>query len=129
VIGRCLRPRSAAIGWVFFALPSIGAGVWLEFEHGDPDHPIWSGAWWGSAAELPVTGGAPPYQNVVLRTAGGHTITLDDTDGSGGITLETATGQKLSLSERGIEIDDGNGAKISLTGPQVSVNEGALDVT
>jgi uncharacterized protein involved in type VI secretion and phage assembly len=113
----------------FFALPSIGASIWFEFEHGDPDYPIWSGAWWGSAAQLPPTGGSPPYQKVMLRTQGGHTITLDDATGSGGITLETATGQKLSLSERGIEIDDGKGARISLTGPQVSVNDGALDVT
>jgi uncharacterized protein involved in type VI secretion and phage assembly len=113
----------------FFALPSIGADVWLEFERGDLDHPIWSGAWWGSAAELPPTGGSPPYQKVMLRTERGHTITLDDATGSGGITLETATGQKLSLNERGIEIDDGKGAKISLIGPEVSVNDGAFDVT
>ena len=25
------------------AVPSIGAGVWVEFEQGDPDYPIWSG--------------------------------------------------------------------------------------
>ena len=69
------------------------------------------------------------YQKVMVRTNGGHTITLDDTPGVGGITLETSTGQKLSLTALGIEIDDGMGAKISLTGPQVSVNNGALDVT
>jgi uncharacterized protein involved in type VI secretion and phage assembly len=113
----------------FFALPSVGAGVWFEFEHGDSEYPIWSGAWWGSAAELPPALLSSPYQKVVLRTTGGNTITLDDTAGSGGITLETATGQKLALTERGIEIDDGKGARISLTGPQVSVNDGALDVT
>ena len=112
----------------FFALPSVGSGVWIEFEHGDPDYPIWSGAWWGSAAELPPELLAPPYQKVMVRTNGGNTITLDDTPGVGGITLETATGQKISLSALGIEIDNGMGAKIELTGPQVSVNSGALDV-
>jgi uncharacterized protein involved in type VI secretion and phage assembly len=112
----------------FFALPSVGAGVWVEFEHGDPDYPIWTGAWWGSAAEIPPALLAPPYQKVMVRTNGGNTITLDDTPGVGGITLETATGQKISLTPLGIEIDNGMGAKISLTGPQVSVNDGALDV-
>jgi uncharacterized protein involved in type VI secretion and phage assembly len=112
----------------FFALPSVGAGVWVEFEHGDPDYPIWTGAWWGSAAELPAALLAPPYQKVMVRTNGGHTITLDDTPGLGGITLETATGQKISLTPLGIELDNGMGAKISLTGPQVSVNDGALEV-
>lgn len=112
----------------FFAIPSVGAGVWIEFEHGDPDYPIWSGAWWGSAAEIPPALLAPPYQKVMVRTKGGNTITLDDTPGVGGITLETSTGQKISLSALGIQIDNGMGAKIELMGPQVSVNSGALDV-
>jgi uncharacterized protein involved in type VI secretion and phage assembly len=115
-------------GMGFFALPTVGAGVWIEFEHGDPDYPIWSGAWWGSAAEVPPALLAPPYQKVMIRTDGGNTITLDDTPGVGGITLETATGQKITLSALGIEIDSGLGSKISLAGPQVSVNDGALQV-
>jgi uncharacterized protein involved in type VI secretion and phage assembly len=112
----------------FFALPAVGAGVWVEFEHGDPDYPIWSGAWWGSAAEIPPLLLAPPFQKVMVRTEGGNTITLDDTPGVGGITLETSAGQKIVLSALGIEISNGMGATIKLTGPQVSVNNGALDV-
>ena len=37
-----------------FALPLIGSGVWVEFEQGDPEHPIWVGCFWGSAAEVPA---------------------------------------------------------------------------
>ena len=112
----------------FFALPTAGAGVWIEFEHGDPDRPIWSGCWWGSVAEVPPVLLAPPYQKLMIVTEGGQTVTLDDTPGVGGITLETSTGQKLVLSATGVEIDNGMGATISLTGPQVSINNGALDV-
>jgi uncharacterized protein involved in type VI secretion and phage assembly len=112
----------------FFALPDVGAGVWIEFEHGDPDYPVWTGAWWGSAAEIPPLLLAPPYQKVMVRTHGGNTVTLDDTPGVGGITLETSTGQKITMNALGIEIDNGMGAKITLQGPQVSVNNGALDV-
>ncbi len=112
----------------FFALPTVGAGVWIEFEHGDPDYPIWTGAWWGSAAEIPPLLLAPPYQKVMVKTDAGNTITLDDTPGIGGITLETSTGQKIVMSPLGIEISNGMGAVIKLTGPQVSVNNGALDV-
>lgn len=32
----------------FFAIPDVGAGVWMEFEEGDLSRPIWSGMWWGS---------------------------------------------------------------------------------
>ena len=112
----------------FFALPTVGAGVWIEFEHGDPDRPIWSGCWWGSAAEVPPILLAPPYQKLMIVTPGGQTVTLDDTPGVGGITLETSAGQKLVLSATGVEIDNGMGATISMTGPQVSINNGALDV-
>jgi len=115
-------------GMGFFALPKVGAGVWIEFEHGDPDYPIWTGCWFGSMAELPSDLLAPPYKKVMLVTEGGHKVTLDDTPGVGGITLETSGGQKIVMSATGIEIDNGMGAKFKMTGPQVSVNDGALDV-
>src|SRR3954471_15105095 len=41
-------PRSG-----LFVLPPVGAGVWIEFEHGDPDYPIWVGGFWGESGELP----------------------------------------------------------------------------
>jgi uncharacterized protein involved in type VI secretion and phage assembly len=115
-------------GMGFFALPKKDAGVWLEFENGDPDYPVWTGCWWGSVAELPSLLLAPPYQKTLLKTAGGHSIILDDTPGIGGITLETASGQKIKLSSLGIEIDNGLGGTIKLTGPQISINNGALEV-
>ena len=30
-----------------FAVPPVGANVWVEFEAGDPDHPILAGCFWG----------------------------------------------------------------------------------
>jgi uncharacterized protein involved in type VI secretion and phage assembly len=117
-------------GMGFFAVPKVGAGVWIEFEHGDPDYPIWVGCWWGNASEMPPTllTPPPPSKKVMLRTEAGHSIVIDDTPGVGGITLETATGQKLALTATGVEIDDGMGATITLQGPQVSLNNGALEV-
>jgi uncharacterized protein involved in type VI secretion and phage assembly len=112
----------------FFALPSVGAGVWIEFEHGDPDYPIWAGCWYGTLAEVPPELLAPPYKKVLLKTEGGTSITLDDTPGLSGITLETASGQKIKLTATGIEIDNGLGAKLTMQGPQVNVNNGALEV-
>jgi len=119
---------AAGSGMGFFALPKVGAGVWIEFEHGDPDYPIWSGCWYGSASDVPSEALSPPYQKVVLKTAGGSKIVLDDSPGVGGITLETATGQKITLTPTGLEIDDGSGAVIKLSGPQINMNNGALEV-
>src|SRR5262245_48952348 len=117
-------------GMGFFALPTVGAGVWIEFECGDPDYPIWSGCWWGEATELPpLLLAAPLYKKVMLKTADGHSITLDDTPGTGGITLEASGGQKIVIDSSGIEINNGQGGTIKLAGSQVSVNNGALEVT
>jgi len=111
------------------AFPMIGSGVWIEFEHGDPDYPVWTGCWWGSATEIPTQWLAPPYKKVMLMTPSGHSITVDDTPGVGGITLQTAEGAKVVLSSTGCQFTNGQGATVQLTGPQVSVNNGALDVT
>ena len=117
----------------FFAVPPIGASVWIEFECGDPDYPIWSGCWWQTPAEMPSLVMTPPppgtEPRVLIRTNGGHSIVLDDTPGQGGITFECSTGQKIKMTATGIEIDDGQGGKITLQGPKVSVNDGALEVT
>jgi uncharacterized protein involved in type VI secretion and phage assembly len=117
-------------GMGFFAVPSVGAGVWIEFEGGDPEYPIWAGCWWGSPAEMPpkLLAPPPPSKKVMLKTEGGHTILVDDTPGIGGITLETAQGQKIVMNALGIEINDGQGGVIKLVGPQVSINNGALEV-
>lgn len=112
----------------FFAVPIVGAGVWIEFEHGDPDYPIWSGCFWGSSSDRPSTLLVPLYK-VMIITQGGHSILLDDTPGTGGITLQTSTGQKIVMDATGIQIDNGLGATIKMQGPQISVNNDALTVT
>jgi uncharacterized protein involved in type VI secretion and phage assembly len=112
----------------FFSLPSVGSGVWIEFEHGDPDFPVWTGSWWGTTADVPPALLAPPWEKVLIQTAGGHSITLDDTPGIGGITLQTATGQKITMNALGIEVDDGLGASVKLSGPLVNINDGGLEV-
>ena len=108
-----------------FLIPPADALVWFEFEHGDPDYPIWTGCFWATG-ELPALPAAA--EKKVLKTEA-STITLDDTPGAGGVTIETKAGMKISLGTQGIEINDGQGGAIKLTGPQVSVNNGALEVT
>jgi hypothetical protein len=42
------------------ALPALGAQVWIEFEQGDKDHPIWSGCFYSIVAETPSALQNPP---------------------------------------------------------------------
>lgn len=114
----------AGNGVGFFAIPPTGANVWVEFEGGDPDYPIWSGGFWGPG-EAPAS---PALAEMKVLKTGTGTITINDLPGAGGITIETTTGMKISLTALGLEITNGQGAAIKLTGPQVSVNDGALEV-
>jgi len=118
----CVPYAGPGVG--FFAIPPTGANVWVEFEGGDLDYPIWSGCFWG-VGEVPAMPAIAEMK--VLKTDMG-TITINDLPGVGGITIETATGMKIEITALGIEITNGQGASIKLTGPQVSINDGALDV-
>ncbi len=112
-------------------MPQIGAGVWIEFERGDPDYPIWSGCRWASAADVPTlaAAGSAPSAAIVLQTPGGAALMLSDAPGAtGGILLQTADGAMISISDAGISIANGKGAVIALIGPTVDVNNGAWTV-
>jgi uncharacterized protein involved in type VI secretion and phage assembly len=112
----------------FFAVPDEGAGVWIEFECGDPEYPIWTGCWWGGESERPSTLASGEKPKVLIKTKGGHTILMDDTSGGAGITLETSGGQKIVMNSDGIEISNGKGASIKLSNNKVSINGTALEV-
>lgn len=113
-------------------VPPIGAGVWIEFERGDPGYPIWTGCYFGSAAEVPALHQQTPpgVSAVTIQTLSQNGITVTDLPGpTGGIVLKTAAGASLIVNDTGIYIQNGQGASISMTGPTVTVNNGALTVT
>ena len=114
-----------------YVIPQIGAGVWIEFEQGNPDYPIWVGGYWGIAAEVPVLAlaGVPASPSIVLQTALQNTIVISDLPGpTGGIMLKSTTGATLIVNDTGIYIQNGKGASLVMVGPSVTVNAGALTV-
>ena len=111
-----------------FAVPPTGANVWVEFEAGNTDYPIYSGCFWG-VGEVPAT---PPLPQVKTWKTDAITITVSDLPGVGGLTIEVnppavATPLKLSLTSSGIEMSNG-GASVKLSPISVSLNNGALEV-
>ena len=115
-----------------FVVPTIGAKVWIEFEGGNPDYPIWSGGFWGSAAEVPALAlaGIPASPNIVLQTLAQNTLVVSDLPGpTGGIMLKSTTGASIIVNDTGIYIQNGKGASIVMVGPSVTINAGALMIT
>lgn len=114
----------AGSGVGLFTIPPNKANVWVEFEGGNPDYPIWSGCFWGTG-EVPASPAIAEMKVLKTDTA---TITINDTPGAGGVTIETTTGMKIEISATAIEISNGMGASIKLEWPKVSVNGSALEV-
>jgi uncharacterized protein involved in type VI secretion and phage assembly len=115
-----------------YMVPPIGAGVWIEFEQGDPDYPIWAGCRWGSPSDIPPTArlGLPVSPSIVFQTAGQNSIAISDLPGpTGGIMIKSTTGAMILVNDVGITISNGKGASILMTGPTITINQGALVIT
>ena len=118
-----------------FVVPPLASQVWIEFEQGNPDYPIWTGGFWGLIADVPafaiVPPAIPPGQNILLQTTGQNMLLVSDaapTPLTGGIVLKSATGATIVVNDSGIYISNGQGATITLVGPAVDINLGALTV-
>jgi uncharacterized protein involved in type VI secretion and phage assembly len=119
-------------GMGVYLVPPIGAAVWVEFERGDPNFPIWVGCRWGSQSDIPplAHAGLPVSPNIVLQTLGQQSLVISDLPGpTGGLMLKSATGASIIVNDTGIYIQNGKGASLIMTGPTVTVNNGALVVT
>lgn len=130
-----------------FMVPQIGAGVWIEFEQGESEYPIWVGGFWGDKNEVPSAALTPPPvlpgQTIVVQTTLQHALIISDaaptpmeapvpaptSPGTGGIILRSPTGAMIVVNDTGIYINNGQGASIELIGPSVMINKSALVVT
>ena len=125
----CLAVTGMQTG--MFTVPVSGSGVWIEFEQGDPDYPIWVGGFFGSAAEVPAMAKTTPpgVPAITLQTPRQNGITISDVPGpTGGILLKAANGAFIAISNTGITLSSGSTALITLQGPTVDVNGGALTI-
>ncbi len=123
---------TAGIQMGMFFIPPIDAGVWVEFERGETDFPIWTGCWWGSAAEVPAMAllAQPSISHLVMQTQLQNTLMVSDLPGpTGGILLKSTTGAMIAINDVGITISNGKGATILMNGPTVTINGGVPVVT
>ncbi len=120
-------------GW--FVVPDIGAGVWVEFEQGDLEFPVWSGTFWskpGGTTEVPIANGpdgaetdVAPVTRRVMKTTKGHTIQLEDADDDELVLIHEATnGNTVKLDADGITVTDGaNSNEVVMSTDGVAVTD------
>ncbi|GHD05184.1 baseplate assembly protein [Streptomyces violarus] len=117
-----------------FVVPPPGAGVWVEFEQGDPSFPVWTGCWYGAAEELPPDArrelqANSPSKLVVVQTPQAHKLVMNDTPGAEqGILLQAQGGAYIRITKEAVVIATGAGAEVVLRGREVTINEGQLTV-
>ena len=81
-----------------FTVPEVGAQVWVEFEGGNLDYPIWTGTFWQQSGDIPEEV-QDQHTTKVFRTAKGHVLLLEDKDGEETIRLLHAGGAKLEMDK------------------------------
>lgn len=97
-----------------FFVPPVGAKVWVEFEAGDTDHPIWVGVWYPSGT-APEPARISPPDNRVIQTNSGHTIEIKDVAGAERILIKHKDNAFLSLDEKGsVVLSNKNGSHVHL---------------
>lgn len=101
----CLQPGAPV------ELPQPGVEVWVEFEGGDPSSPIWCGVLWSAKAAADADKALHAPQPPEMAS------------------LRTREGACIEVGPSGIVLDNGQGARITMAGPTVSINNGALDIT
>jgi hypothetical protein len=106
----------------FFMMPPTGAAIWVEFEGGDPDYPIWSGCFWREG-ELPVAAELPTMR--LIQTSGGL-LQFNDLPAEGSLTLmvgDPAVAVPISI------IANSTGLTISLAEIRLSMNDSGVSIT
>jgi uncharacterized protein involved in type VI secretion and phage assembly len=152
-------PYGGAGNQGFLFIPAVGAGVWTEFEEGDLEFPIWAGTFWSqpnSETEIPKPNKASdgteessvqdPPTSKIIKTAKGHTIQLEDADGSemilvreggkghfltmdqNGITVTDADSNTIQFTPGGIEIQDANNNKVEMTSTGIKITDSTENV-
>lgn len=123
----CL-PYGGAGDQGFFAIPEKEAGVWVEFEGGDLEYPIWVGTYWskpGGKTGLPDPENDPTSK--ILKTLQKHSIELKDKENEEHICISEKDGRnKLMMDQQGIEIKDPNKNKINMKSTGVVIESSKI---
>ncbi|MDH6464721.1 hypothetical protein M2302_004922 [Micromonospora sp. A200] len=118
-------PARAALPYGMFFVPENDTHIWVEFEGGDTASALWTGVqhiagtWASEAAKSPPT-------VRMFKTASGHLLIFDDTDGSESIVLSDGkNAHELRFNADGITLTDGrNSHVITLASSGITVTDG-----
>jgi hypothetical protein len=110
----CL-PFGGGAGYGWFAVPEKEAQVWVEFEEGDLHRPLWVGAFWQRAEDVPANAAQSPPTTRLFATPGGHRLEFNDQQDSETLTLSHPKKASLTIDKDGaVALTDAQGARLFL---------------
>jgi uncharacterized protein involved in type VI secretion and phage assembly len=122
----CLPVTGRNMG--MFTVPPVGSAVWVQFARGDTNYPVWLGGYYANGEAPSLSRQVPPgVSGVTLQSQFGNGLVISDAP-NGGILIKSSSGAFIHISETGITLDNGMGAKIEMAGSTVRVNGDALTV-
>ncbi|MFN2166009.1 MAG: phage baseplate assembly protein V [Anaerolineae bacterium] len=119
----CVPYAGRGVG--LFAVPPIGANVWIEFEGGDPGKPIWTGCFWGKG-EVPAQPALPTTK--VFKT---ELVTLSVNDLMAEVKLEVKTPaglQTVAMNASGIKLSS-NVVTVTIAQPAIELKNATASVS
>ncbi len=138
-------PYGGAANQGFLFIPEKDAAVWVEFEEGDLEFPIWVGAAWAkpdAESQLPKpqkddgdeeTDVQDPPTRKTIKTLKGHTIQLEDADDKEVVLVrEGVQGHLILLHKDGVTINEANGNSIVMTADGTTItdaNDNTVEMT
>lgn len=117
----------------FFMIPPAEANVWVEFEQGEVERPIWSGCFW-DPGELPKNAQVSEPEKVQVFQVEGITFTWSNHGDNKGVALEVENPVvqnplKLVFNADGIELNNNNKTVIQLKANEIHIdNSGASKI-
>ncbi len=105
-------------------VPPVGANVWVEFEGGDTDHPIWSGCFWG-AGEYPAEAQVQPPDQVQVLKGYGFKLVANSV-GPTGLTIEVSPPMlgrtlRIVLDDNGIVVSNQDEMTLKMTESRIEM--------
>jgi hypothetical protein len=86
--------------YAHFYMPHAGTRVWIEFEGGHTDYPLWVGVWYPENT-APEEARAKPDFHRVIQTPAGHTVELSDEEGAEKIVVRHKDNSFVALQPDG----------------------------
>ena len=117
----CL-PFGGLVDQGLFLVPEVGSQVWVDFEAGDINHPIWTGTTWQQTDDVPQEASDRSPNMRQLKTPSGQILSFDDTEGEEEIRLYHPADAELIIDPEGVvQVTDAAGATLVMNAADSSI--------